>query len=377
MVTRGYRKRACGVVLVKRVKNPIKLARDMLVRGEQDGTGGGNGGDGDPSGGSGGAQGHCCLGGETVERLAESWGLEMVDESYFWTRKRWDDHERGLHDDADRKNDFGDYLGSEQVCFGNDSWVSKNSRSDGCRSTISVREEDFVNEREAGWDGKEYLPQGTVGCVALDKYGTLCVATSTGGLTNKLSCRIGDTPTIGAGFWAEEWDESPLDRQSMQPQSLGQRHRGGLEVLADGLRNVIGDCLPNFAGYQQLPLFPSMISEKPQPLSNIRAVAMSGTGNGDSFLRLAAARTVGAIVRFSPDRSLASAVNQIAGPLGELQRSAGNRWGKTGEGEGGIIGIEIVDGKGEVVFDFNCGGMFRCWVDAMGVERVMVFRDEY
>ena len=43
------------------------------------------------------------------------------------------------------------------------------------------------------------------GAVVLDSTGTLCVATSTGGLTNKLSGRIGDTPTIGAGFFAEEW----------------------------------------------------------------------------------------------------------------------------------------------------------------------------
>ena len=104
---------------------------------------------------------------------------------------------------------------------------------------------------------------------------------------------------------------------------------------------------------------------------------MSGTGNGDSFLRLAAVRTVAAIARFSPDRSLASAVHEIAGPGGALQQSAGDRWGKTGEGEGGIIGIELVGGKGKVVFDFNCGGLFRTWVDDDGNERVMVFKEEY
>ena len=104
---------------------------------------------------------------------------------------------------------------------------------------------------------------------------------------------------------------------------------------------------------------------------------MIGTGNGDSFLRLAAARTAGAIVRFSPNRSLESALHQIAGSGGELERSAGDRWGKTGEGEGGIIGIELVDGKGKITFDFNCGGMFRCWVDDHGKEKVMVFKDEY
>lgn len=349
MVTRGYRKRACGVVLVNRVKNPIILAREMLVRGEKDGTGGGNGGDGDPSGGSGGAQGHSCLGGETIENLAETWGLDMVDESYFWTKRRWDEHKRGL------------VKGSNE-CL---------EKAD---PTLKMP---IWPENDAGWDGKEYLPQGTVGCVALDQYGTLCVATSTGGLTNKLSCRIGDTPTIGAGFWAEEWDESPLEMRLPQQQQPMPGPSLGLNDIVDALRNVLGDCIPNLSPYKHLPPLQVTVSTKEKPTNKIRAVAMSGTGNGDSFLRLAAARTAVAIVRFSPNRSLASAVNQVAGPFGELQRSAGDRWGKAGEGEGGIIGIELAEGKGEVVFDFNCGGMFRCWVDELGEERVMVFRDEY
>ena len=324
MVSRGYRKRACGVVLVKTVKNPIKLAREMLVRGETDGSGVRTASQSsNPSGGAGGAQGHCCLGGETIEELAEEWGLEMVDENYFWTKKRWDEHKRGLCGDS---------------------------------------------------RPQEYLPQGTVGCVVLDKYGTLCTATSTGGLTNKLPCRIGDTPTIGAGFWAEEWDESPLENGGRQVQQTAPVKLLGLGDAIDGFRNLLLDCLPNLHHYQPVSLPPSpAFAEKS---SSIRAVAMSGTGNGDSFLRTAAVRTAGAIVRFSPHRSLASAVNQIAGSGGELQRSAGDRWG-SGEGEGGIIGIELIDGKGEVVFDFNCGGMFRCWVDELGKERVMVFKDEY
>ena len=43
---------------------------------------------------------------------------------------------------------------------------------------------------------------GTVGCVALDKYGNLCAGTSTGGMTNKKYGRIGDSPLIGAGNYA-------------------------------------------------------------------------------------------------------------------------------------------------------------------------------
>ncbi len=43
---------------------------------------------------------------------------------------------------------------------------------------------------------------GTVGCVILDVYGNLCAGTSTGGMTNKRFGRIGDTPIIGAGTYA-------------------------------------------------------------------------------------------------------------------------------------------------------------------------------
>ncbi len=44
---------------------------------------------------------------------------------------------------------------------------------------------------------------GTVGCVARDLSGNLAAATSTGGLTNKRWGRIGDTPIVGAGTWAD------------------------------------------------------------------------------------------------------------------------------------------------------------------------------
>lgn len=44
---------------------------------------------------------------------------------------------------------------------------------------------------------------GTVGAVALDQYGDLAAATSTGGITNKQYGRVGDSAVIGAGTWAE------------------------------------------------------------------------------------------------------------------------------------------------------------------------------
>lgn len=45
--------------------------------------------------------------------------------------------------------------------------------------------------------------KGTAGCVALDRHGDLAAATSTGGLTNKRFGRVGDSPIIGAGTYAE------------------------------------------------------------------------------------------------------------------------------------------------------------------------------
>jgi isoaspartyl peptidase/L-asparaginase-like protein (Ntn-hydrolase superfamily) len=45
---------------------------------------------------------------------------------------------------------------------------------------------------------------GTVGCVALDESGALAAATSTGGTSGKLAGRVGDSPIVGAGVWADE-----------------------------------------------------------------------------------------------------------------------------------------------------------------------------
>ncbi|MGX9740806.1 beta-aspartyl-peptidase [Pseudocitrobacter corydidari] len=48
----------------------------------------------------------------------------------------------------------------------------------------------------------ERSKMGTVGAVALDKHGNLAAATSTGGMTNKLPGRVGDSPLVGAGCYA-------------------------------------------------------------------------------------------------------------------------------------------------------------------------------
>ncbi len=48
-------------------------------------------------------------------------------------------------------------------------------------------------------------PKGTVGAVALDDYGKLAAATSTGGTPRKMAGRVGDTPIIGAGTYADNF----------------------------------------------------------------------------------------------------------------------------------------------------------------------------
>lgn len=162
MVSKGYRKRGAGVMMVRRTKNPIKLAREMLIRGEEtDGDGAGQ---------------HCQLAGETIDKLSERWGLEIVPPSYHWTKRRWDEHRRGLGQSTDH-----------------DIYRRHKREADDRVDHSGLDESGGVSlgPQDPSWNGKDYLPQGTVGCVALDSSGTLCVATSTGGLTNKLPGRIG------------------------------------------------------------------------------------------------------------------------------------------------------------------------------------------
>jgi L-asparaginase len=353
MVSSGYQKRGVGLMNVTKAKNPILVAREMLIRGEDEDGGG--------------AQGHVQLQGATVDRLAEKWGLETIEPSYFWTRKRWDEHRRGLgknHDD----NTYKRHKQRADGCSDSlDLWQSNE-----CISTDTTG--DTCSTNDPSWDGKEYLPQGTVGAVVLDSFGIVCCATSTGGLTNKLPGRIGDTPTIGAGFWAESWQYPHTVAPHSVRSSVMSSSRASLVTL-------LADCLPGVIEYMPLSSSPA---SNVKVVQKQRAVGMSGTGNGDSFLRLSAVRTAAAMARFKSGETsstgtehfpLQYAVTDVAGPGGMLQNSAEDRWHKTGEGEGGIIGIDLTDGKGTVVYDYNCGGIFHAWIDDDGQAKFQVFRD--
>lgn len=110
---------------------------------------------------------HVLLSGAGAEEFAMAHGVERVDSTYFFVQKRWDQLQDALKEDK----------------------VSLDH--DGKTKTSSIK-------KEEGNEGK----YGTVGCVALDRYGNLCAGTSTGGLTNKRYGRIGDSPIIGAGTYA-------------------------------------------------------------------------------------------------------------------------------------------------------------------------------
>ncbi|KAI1481031.1 N-terminal nucleophile aminohydrolase [Daldinia eschscholtzii] len=357
MVSRGYAKRGVGVTGLRRVKNPILLAKAMLEHGDEDlGKKTKSGlaqssvltesnspetvGLDVPS-----AQGHTLIHGETAEILAEKYGLELVDPKYFFTQHRWDEHIRAL-------------------------------------------ENERAGKGLATWSAEEYLPQGTCGAVVLDADGVVCAATSTGGLTNKLTGRIGDTPVVGAGFWAEEWAEpskagSGLISNASRSMKGYFGSPGPLVELSANLRSLVADCLPTPFTYS--PVAQTSASTAFDHLHTTRSIALSGTGNGDAFLRLVATRTVGSIARWAQVPA-ADALHRVAGRGGELEKSAGDRWGRTGEGEGGMIGIESVisrDESGRVIAasasilqDHNCGGMFRAWINDDGKAVMRIFHPD-
>ncbi|KEF60212.1 uncharacterized protein A1O9_05062 [Exophiala aquamarina CBS 119918] len=387
----GAVKRAAAVSLVKNTRHPILLAKEVLTASDKDQGLGGT------------STMHCHLSGRELEEWGWSeCGLEKKSDSWFWTKKRWDEHRRLLHPDTrslDRYT-FEDLLASADP-------LSQLRRDD---ADIDI---DFV----------EVPSQGTVGAVALDSWGNLATATSTGGLTNKRSGRIGDTPTVGAGFWAEAWEEHVPNITPGLQIGVAYPKRRLLEQASDFLykytKALLGPCLdplrlegensyhyingapPSYSSVVENSFITQPFTSHPTPtvrgeVKQRRAVALSGTGNGDSFLRTNAVRTSASISRFSPHYvPLSDAVKLIAGKNGELQRSAADRWGRTGEGQGGIIGIEVTDNaahgsnhsstgkRGKAVFDFNCGGLFRAYyedsqeVDGKEVPKVAVFREDY
>ncbi|MFT5166342.1 MAG: beta-aspartyl-peptidase (threonine type) [Saprospiraceae bacterium] len=99
---------------------------------------------------------HVMLAREGAEEFAREQGLEIVDPDYFYTQSRWESLQKAK------------------------------AKVQGALVVENPIDNKF----------------GTVGCAALDRYGNLAAGTSTGGMTNKRYDRVGDSPIIGAGIYA-------------------------------------------------------------------------------------------------------------------------------------------------------------------------------
>jgi beta-aspartyl-peptidase (threonine type) len=131
---------AGAVAGLHHVKNPISLARAVMERSP-----------------------HVMMIGDGAEQFAKEQKIELVDEKYFFTQRRWDELQQ-----------------------------EKKQQAQPVKPSVSVN----------GYSEPLAKTFGTVGAVALDKFGNIAAGTSTGGMTNKKYGRVGDSPIIGAGTYA-------------------------------------------------------------------------------------------------------------------------------------------------------------------------------
>ena len=131
---------------------------------------------------------HVMMAGGGAEQFAKEQGLEIVDPSYFYTESRW----RSL------KSAMGKDSSTLKIKLPiNYEQLEKFEFENQLRLDTGGKKESSLKQPE----NNDYK-YGTVGAVALDRYGNLAAATSTGGMTNKKFGRIGDSPVIGAGTYA-------------------------------------------------------------------------------------------------------------------------------------------------------------------------------
>lgn len=131
---------AGAVAAVHTIKNPIEAARCVMEKSE-----------------------HVMMVGAGAEEFAKKCGCRFEPPAYFFEQKRWDQLQK-IKETEKTELDHGSII--------------------------------------PGVENKTDEKFGTVGVVALDKYGNLAAGTSTGGMTNKKYGRVGDSPIIGAGTYA-------------------------------------------------------------------------------------------------------------------------------------------------------------------------------
>lgn len=154
---------------------------------------------------------HVMFAREGAEKFAKTLGLEMVDREYFFTEKRW--------------REYKDALKAEKA------------------------------KKETSLPYAFDLKYGTVGAVALDAEGNLAAGTSTGGMTLKRFGRVGDSPIIGAGTYADNrscavsstgWGEFFI-RLTIARDICAQVEYGG-KTVEDAAKDVIHNRLQSAGG---------------------------------------------------------------------------------------------------------------------------------
>ena len=140
-IMNGRNLAAGAIAGVRNIKNPIQLAKEVMLH-----------------------SGHVLLSGSGAAEFAINQGLTMTPDEYFFNQLRYDQ------------------------------WVE-------------IRDTNFTQLDHKGDNLKSHTPYpdhkfGTVGAAALDSDGNLAAGTSTGGMTNKRFGRIGDSPIVGAGTYA-------------------------------------------------------------------------------------------------------------------------------------------------------------------------------
>jgi len=150
---------------------------------------------------------HVMLVGDGAEEFARSVGVELVDPKYFYTEDRWQQLQDALKKD-----------------------------------------------REKNIAPTKAPHHGTVGAVALDAHGHLAAGTSTGGMTDKRYGRVGDSPIIGAGTYANAtcavsatgWGEYYIRANAAHDICARVEYRG--EPVAQAAKEVVMDVIPKLGG---------------------------------------------------------------------------------------------------------------------------------
>lgn len=179
---------------VKHIKNPIRLARLIM--------------DESP---------HVMMAGEGAESFAREYDIEFVSNEYFYTERR----RRQAEEARERDTESG------------------NSGADNRDSRGAPDDEKF----------------GTVGAVALDQDGNIAAGTTTGGMTNKRFGRVGDSPIIAAGTYANNatcgvsaTGHGEYFIRGAVAHDISARMMYGEQSLEEAAETVIMDKIPEMGG---------------------------------------------------------------------------------------------------------------------------------